>query len=635
MKLGILGGILFFGLLFPLQANAESEINYLIHDSQENIQLIKKLYPSFTESFKAVPMIEIQLSSSEKSDVLQKFPNAIVSKVQSYEITASETVPFQFSLIQATPQITTPYTGKGVKVAVIDSGIDAQHADIKVVTGICTLEKNCPTTISYDDDNGHGTHVAGVIAARKNSYGLVGVAPDVELYAVKAMTRNGGGNTTDIAKGVEWAINQKVDIINLSLTTTGSDQALKLLIEKAYDEDITVIAAAGNEGIDGIQTDTVQYPAKYEEVIAVTATDGFKKKLSNASFGPEVELSAPGDEILSTYPIELDLEDGVQDGFKTFSGTSMATPHVTGIIALYKERFPSFTNKRLRELLTNTAEDLGAPGRDPNYGFGMVRYKQQITEIPYPKVSENKGKILISLQNNEEIKDVQLTLNNEIVSPIAFAQWELYRLQGNYTFTLEYIDKNDVKQSDTIQVKVNAPSFKDVGNGKWYSPNIAYLAHRQLIYGMLDGNFNPDKLITREEAVALIGRVYGLNGEQKTTAFKDVSANSFASGYIQSAYEEGLISGFVDGSFRPKQSVTRAEMAILLQNAYELPIDSTRDMDYTDVSSGMVSYEAIQAMVQNGITKGFTATQFKPNEMMTRATYSVFISRAERNDLFK
>jgi subtilisin len=250
-------------------------------------------------------MIEIQLSNTEKSEVQKKFPNALISKVRNYEITSSDTVPFQFTLIQATPQVTTPYTGKGVKVAVIDSGIDTQHADIKVVAGICTLEKNCPTNPSYDDDNGHGTHVAGVIAARKNNYGLVGVAPDVELYAVKAMTRTGGGNTTDIAKGIEWAINQNVDIINLSLTTFGSDQALKLLIEKAYAEGITVVAAAGNEGAEGIQTDTVQYPAKYEEVIAVTATDGFKKKLGDASFGPEVELSAPGDGILSTYPIEL------------------------------------------------------------------------------------------------------------------------------------------------------------------------------------------------------------------------------------------------------------------------------------------------------------------------------------------
>ncbi len=634
MKLGILGGFLFFGLLFPVQANAESEINYLIHDSKENIQLMKELFPSFTESIKAVPMIEIQLSNSEKSDVLQKFPNAIISKVQSYEISSSETVPFQFSLIQATPKVTTPYTGKGVKVAVIDSGIDAQHADIKVVSGICTLSKNCPINPSYDDDNGHGTHVAGVIAARKNNYGLVGVAPDVELYAVKAMSRTGGGNTTDIAKGVEWAINQKVDIINLSLTTFGSDQALKLLIEKAYYEGITIVAAAGNEGTS-IQSDSVQYPAKYEEVIAVTATDGFKKKLTDASYGPEVELSAPGDEISSTYPIELDLADGIQDGFITLSGTSMATPHVTGILALYKERFPSFTNKRLRELLSNTAEDLGEPGRDSNYGFGMVRYKQQITEIPYPKVSENNGEILISLQNNQEIKDVQLTINDEVVKPIASSQWELYRLQGSYTFSLKYTDKNNIKKSDSFQVKVNTPSYKDIGSVKWYSPHIAYLSHRELIFGMLDGNFNPDKLITRAEAVALIGRVYGLNGEQKTTVFKDVSSNSFASGYIQSAFEEGWISGFVDGSFRPKQTVTRAEMAILLQNAYKLPVDSTKDLNYTDVSSGMVSYESIQAMVQNGITNGYTATQFKPNGQMTRATYSVFIARAERNDLFK
>lgn len=634
MKKGFIISVLCFGLLFPVHTKAETEINYLILDSKENIELMKELYPTYTDALETVPMLEMQLTETEKNNIHRQFPSAEFSKVQNYKLANTEKVPFQFSLIQAEPKNTTPYTGKGVKVAVIDTGIDAQHADLRVVAGVCTLAKSCPTSPAYDDDNGHGTHVAGVIGARKNSYGLVGVAPDVELYAVKSMTHSGGGNTTDIALGVEWAIEQKVDIINLSLVIAGNDVPLKLLLEKAYAEGILIVGAAGNEGM-GIQSDTVQYPAKYSTVIAVTATDGFKEVLPDASYGPEVELSAPGDDILSSYPVELDNEDGVQDGFTTFSGTSMATPHVTGVLALYKERFPTFTNKRLRELLVNSAEDLGDPGKDSKYGYGMVRYKQQITEIPFPIVEVNNGKIVISLQNNEGVKNVTMASNTETLTPTSSNQWELYRLKGSYSFNVNYLDKNGVKQSDVVKVAVEKPAYKDLGNTKWYAPHIAYLSHRQLIYGQLDGTFKPDKLITRAEAVALIGRVYGLNGEQKPTVFKDVSANSFASGYIQSAFEEGLISGFTDGSFRPNQTVTRAEMAILLHLAYKFPTDTTKDVAYTDVSSGMVSYEAIQSLVQNGITKGVTETKFEPNSMMSRATYSVFIARAERGDLFK
>lgn len=635
MKKIIICIVLYISLVIPIHSNAETRHNYLIYDSETNIQEMMNEFPTFTKAFDVVPMIEIQLTSSEKNNLKEKYPNSTISEVQIYETAATvDTVPFQFPLINAEPKNTTPYTGKGVKVAVIDSGIDAQHADLKIAGGVCTLKTNCPTSPSYDDDNGHGTHVAGVIAAQKNNFGLIGVAPNVELYAVKVMTRTGGGTTTNIAAGVEWAIKQKVDIINMSLTTTGDDQALKLLLEKAYAEGITIVASAGNEG-SNIQSDSVQYPAKYPTVIAVSATTGFNKLLVGSSIGPEVELAAPGDEIISTYPSELDTIDGNKDGYSTFSGTSMAAPHVTGVLALYKERFPHFTNKRLRELISNTAEDLGATGRDQSFGYGLIKYKQEITEIPYPIVEEQDGKIIISIQNSVEVTNAQLISNNEVIQTSKVNQWEIYRLKGDYSFTITYLDKNNIQQKDTLHINVAKPSYPDIGALKWYAPHVSYLSHNKLIFGHLDGTFKPDKLISRAEAVALLGRVYGLNGEPKKTSFSDVSAGSFASGYIQSALEAGLISGFPDKTFRPDQSVSRAEMAILLQNAYEFKVNSAIELKYTDVSNGMVSYESIQALEQAGITKGYSETQFKPETFMSRATYSVFIARAERSDLFK
>ncbi|MET0960673.1 MAG: S8 family peptidase, partial [Psychrobacillus psychrotolerans] len=477
MKKIIISTVLCLSFLIPIHSKAETKQNYLIYDSQTNIQEMMKEFNGITKTFDVVPMIEMQLTNLEKNNIHEKYPNATFSKVQVYETATTtmdtDTVPFQFPLIGAEPKNTTPYTGKGVKVAVIDSGIDAQHADLKIAGGVCMLKTNCPVSPSYDDDNGHGTHVAGIIAAQKNNYGLVGVAPNVELYAVKVMTRTGAGTTTNIAAGIEWAIKQKVDIINMSLTTNGDDQGLKLLLEKAYAEGITIVASAGNEGFS-IQQDSVQFPAKYQNVIAVSATTGFNKLLEGSSIGQEVEIAAPGDGIISTYPSDLDLIDGNKDGYATFSGTSMAAPHVTGVLALYKERFPQFTNKRLRELITSTAEDLGPVGRDDSFGFGLIKYKQEITEIPYSAIEGQAGKFFITLHNSEGVKNAQLTSNNEVIPTDSPNEWEIYRLKGDYTFTLSYLDKNNIQQKDTLHMNVTKPYFPDIGSLKWYSPHVAY-----------------------------------------------------------------------------------------------------------------------------------------------------------------
>jgi len=631
----IIGLSLGLGIFLPIHSDAATKTSYLIYGDEEKIEEIKNSSYTVTTEFDVIPMIEVNLTIEEKSEIEESFPTVDISEVNTYETaSSSDRVPFQFKLVKSEPEMTSPYTGLGVKVGVIDSGIDVNHADLKVVGGICTLNLNCSPGISYNDNFGHGTHVAGIIAALKNDYGMIGIAPNVELFAIKTMNKNGGGNTTDIAEGVEWAIQQKMDIINISITSDNNDLALKAMIQKAHEEGILIVAAAGNEGLSQ-QIDSVKYPAKYPEVIAVSATDELNRKLDQSSEGPKVELAAPGVDILSTFPSSLDVNDGKKDGFTTYSGTSMSSPHVVGILALYKERFPTMSNNKLRELLTTTALDLGTAGRDPKFGFGLVQYSDNILNLPLPILEESNGKILIKFNNTDQLKSSTLKIFDQLVIPSKENEWELYRLAGDYPIYIEYETVKGEIFSEKMITKVSKPTFNDVNNRKWYASPIAYLAYEKIINGRLDGTFLPEQNIKRAEAVALVGRVYGLNGEQRKTVFIDVNPSSFASGYIQSAFEENLLSGFPDGSFRPEQNVTRAEMAILLHNAYSFSTDPNLDVPFSDVSTGMVSYEAIQALFFSNITKGYTETQFKPDYHINRAAFSVFLARSERNDLFK
>lgn len=255
-------------------------------------------------------------------------------------------------------------TGAGIDVAVIDTGIDKEHPDLAgaVVGGISFLN-NGVTSENFFDDNGHGTHVAGIIGARDNLTGVVGVAPNVNLYIAKVLDSSGSGYYSDIIAGVDWAINKGVDVINMSLGGTYDSPALKAMVDHAYyDAKIVVVAAAGNSG-GNVRKDTVNYPAKYESVIAVAATDSSDVRADFSSTGPAVEISAPGVGIKSTIP---------GGGYATWSGTSMASPHVAGAVALLKAAHPADAASALRTRLAEMADDLGTAERDVLYGYGLV-----------------------------------------------------------------------------------------------------------------------------------------------------------------------------------------------------------------------------------------------------------------------
>jgi serine protease len=214
--------------------------------------------------------------------------------------------------------------GHGVKVAVIDTGIDVDHPDLKVVSGVNLLAGSpAPGAVAWDDCNGHGTHVAGIIAALDNSIGVVGVAPEAQLYAARIFDCQAQGATVArIVAAVDWAIEQKVQVINMSFGSSFSSQAEQDVMAAAEQAGIVLVAASGNESIPG-QPAAPDYPGAYPSVVAVGATDENDKLADFSNQGPDLELSAPGVNILSTVPVGTALQAKVQSGSNAYDAIGM------------------------------------------------------------------------------------------------------------------------------------------------------------------------------------------------------------------------------------------------------------------------------------------------------------------------
>ncbi len=228
-------------------------------------------------------------------------------------------IPWGVKSVNA-PSIWAKTTGKGIKIAILDSGIDFQHTDLgsNIKQGYNAIE---PNTLP-NDDYGHGTLVAGIIAAKNNSVGVVGVAPDAEIYPVKVLDKYGEGDISDVARGIDWCIANKIQIINMSFAIEDDKPLLRSSIQNAIDAGIIIVASASNT-FGG----KVGYPASYEQVISVTSVDK-KKRLSKEPPSGKIDFSAPGIGIIST---------AIDGTYAEFSGNSLAAPHVTGCIALMLE----------------------------------------------------------------------------------------------------------------------------------------------------------------------------------------------------------------------------------------------------------------------------------------------------------
>lgn len=275
-------------------------------------------------------------------------------------------------------------TGDGVRICILDTGMDYNHPDLAAnyIGGKdFTNFDNDPM-----DDHGHGTHVAGIAAAVLNGAGVVGVAPDAQLLIGKVLNKRGAGPVSDVIAGTEWCVDNGAQIISMSFAdplTNDHDASIawRAAVDAAYSDGVLLVAAAGNVGNCAGIGNNVLYPAKYASVIAVAATERDDSRLctpfGSSSTGPQVELSAPGDSVLST---------ALEGRYVFRSGTSMATPHVAGAAALVLRSDETiwashgftngdgvWTNGEVRTVLDMTAQDLGFAGRDKKYGFGLVR----------------------------------------------------------------------------------------------------------------------------------------------------------------------------------------------------------------------------------------------------------------------
>ncbi|RCX22789.1 type VII secretion-associated serine protease mycosin [Fontibacillus phaseoli] len=244
-----------------------------------------------------------------------------------------------------------------VIVAVVDTGVDLKHPDLK---GRLLPGYNVVSTGDEPlDDVGHGTHVAGIISANvNNSEGIAGMMWGGKILPVKALDGTGSGTTYSVAQGIIWATDHGAKVINMSLGNYADAQFLHEAIKYAYDRDVVLIAATGNDN-----TERPGYPAAYPEVLSVSATDYHLQRASFSNYGDYVDVMAPGESIASTYP---------DNQYAALSGTSMASPHVSALAALIRSVNPDLKNTEVMDIIRSNVIDLGDSGHDKYFGYGQI-----------------------------------------------------------------------------------------------------------------------------------------------------------------------------------------------------------------------------------------------------------------------
>jgi subtilisin len=270
----------------------------------------------------------------------------------------AQTLPWGIDRVDADVVHADGVTGDGADVAIIDTGIDSDHPDLRANVGEGRAFVTCSGTqcdYDWDDDNGHGTHCAGTVAALDNTEGIVGVAPEATLHAAKVLDDNGAGSFSDVAAGIEWVADEGYDVANLSLGGSSGSSTVKDAVQYAYDNGVLLTGSAGGSGPC---SDCVNYPAAYEEVMAISSTDEDDSLASFSSTGSEIELAAPGSNVYSTW---------IDGQYETLSGTSTSPPHVSGAGALLMAN--GCSNTEARKVLRDTAEDIGLASNEQGRGL--------------------------------------------------------------------------------------------------------------------------------------------------------------------------------------------------------------------------------------------------------------------------
>ena len=291
----------------------------------------------------------------------------------------AEEVPYGINLVQALDVDDVGFDGSDevsdMKVCILDTGL-ATHPDIpsNYVEGFSYYPVGSG---DYTDRQGHGTHVAGTVAALGgNDIGVTGVvrSPNTHLVIGKVLSDSGSGTYANVIDGLTKCMQRGAKVINMSLGGGGYLQSFQDKVNELHQAGIVIVASAGNGG-----SSSYNYPASYEHIISVAAVDSNENRASFSQFNDKVDLAAPGVSVRSTC---------IGNRYCSLSGTSMASPHVAGVVALVWSHFPNVNHTHINDVLEKTAKDLGAAGRDVFYGHGLVQAKAAFDQlVSYKKIN--------------------------------------------------------------------------------------------------------------------------------------------------------------------------------------------------------------------------------------------------------
>ncbi len=355
------------GLALPAFGAPEPYLDVLIsfreRPGSAALELIEKEGGKVNRGFEKIPAVSATVPSTgvdnlrRSSQIASVEPDIIVQAI-------GDTVPWGVQRVGAR-LFAGQNKGRGVRIAILDTGIDLDHPDLNVAGNVSFI----PGVPTGDDDSGHGTMVAGIIAALDNGVGVVGVAPEASIYAVKVLNSSGSGAVSCIVSGIEWAINNGMQVINMSFGgSMGLPDEAQAALARASAAGIVLVAGAGNGG-EGV----IWAPGRYQPVIAVGAIDQQDARAAFSGTGAGLSLMAPGVDVLTTT---------VGGGYGNGSGTSYSTAHVSGLAALLIASGVYPTG--VRGALQGTAKDLGTAGWDEAYGYGLANVAPgvQVNNLP-------------------------------------------------------------------------------------------------------------------------------------------------------------------------------------------------------------------------------------------------------------
>ncbi len=469
------------------KAKVSKELRVIVSTDNDLEDLIKELGGKILYKYSIIDAIAVEMPAKKIHKLAQSQSVTFVDSDALVESLA-QTTPWGVSRIDA-PSTWSQSTGSGVQTAILDTGIDPKHNDLKsnIAFGVAFDKGNIKfNEKDWKDKNGHGTHVAGTVAAVDNSFGVVGVAPSSSLYAVRVLNSQGSGYLSDVIAGIEWSVkgpdgvignSDDADIISMSLGTTANILAFHDAVDAAYNNGVVIVAAAGNSGDGNPSTPELHYPAAYDSVIAVGATDINDNAPSWTNSGDHVEIVAPGVSVLSTYR---------GNSYAYLSGTSMATPHVSGTVALLLSLDSTLTPTEIRNILQTTAIDLGPIGLDTVYGHGLVNALDAISSISTPTLPPPS--------NNQPTANSQNVSTNQD-TPVSII------LSGND------IDGDSL----TCQIATNPSNGVLSGdNCNWtYEPNPPFVGQDSFTFTVTDSNDSVSSQATVSIDVTLIPETTG------------------------------------------------------------------------------------------------------------------------------